>query len=190
MGRISSGEEVGNFGEENQDKKYGSGEEYQVVWNFIHQCLVLKQHTICSCTMTMLTDVKQAVMAVICADDNKPLTLVRKHDKSLAKLGDFSFPSPRNAKIWGTSDQESCIEDNLSKVKIISKIIQGPKSWLVYLNRAEAMRRMFQGPQTSPDKLSGSRIKVTSPENMKGDLTAARVAFLSELLGKSSKYFF
>ena len=28
----------GDFGEENQDLKNGGGEEYQVVWNFIHSC--------------------------------------------------------------------------------------------------------------------------------------------------------
>ena len=32
---ISWGKGEGNFGEENLDLKYGDGEEYQAVWNFI-----------------------------------------------------------------------------------------------------------------------------------------------------------
>ena len=38
----NNGDEDGNFEEENKDLKYGGGEEYQVVGNFIHPCLVRK----------------------------------------------------------------------------------------------------------------------------------------------------
>ena len=35
----------GNFGEENQDLKKGVvGEEYQVVWNFIHPCIICSRY--------------------------------------------------------------------------------------------------------------------------------------------------
>ena len=39
LGRISSEEGDGNFGEENQDLKKGDWEDYQVTRNFIHPCL-------------------------------------------------------------------------------------------------------------------------------------------------------
>ena len=39
LGRISSGEEEGNFGKENQDFKNEVREEYQLIGNFIHPLL-------------------------------------------------------------------------------------------------------------------------------------------------------
>ena len=136
--------------------------------------------------MSLKMEMQEEILSVLYNNTTKPkalpFNLIRKHDKTLAKQGDFSFPDPGNTKAWKSELDTENLQENFTNIKLISRVVKGPKFWIVFLNRTETIERLFQHSSSTSKVLAGSSYKVGCPDNVNGDLTSARAAFFAEIL--------
>jgi len=109
----------------------------------------------------------------------KRLNLVRKHDKNLSTLGEFSFPCLSNTKVWGE-------EKDINKVR---------NTALRSLSLEYALGKLFRAAK-DPDveccdattneivesKDASTNTDLINPDDL--DLTSARAVFVSDIIGR------
>jgi len=135
--------------------------------------------------MTLLSEFKRDIINCIDSDRLvKNTNLIRRHDKNLARAGDFSFPSWENSKVWGQLSDGSAVENRLKCVTslVIEKISVKKGTCLLYMDRAATLQKFFMREKVEEDDVV--RVEVNCLlDPSRDDLTAGRVKLLAGILG-------
>lgn len=119
--------------------------------------------------------------------ETKSLNLVRKHDKNLSEVGDFSFPSLSNSKVWGNLGDLNHVRTNLLKSPGIDRIEEQKDVCSVFLNQEYTLGKLFGSSGESEARRNEISPSDQTVDHGNLDLTAARAAFVSDILGRCTE---
>ena len=145
--------------------------------------------------MSLISDFQRELLNSIMGVECERLNLVRKHDKNLSTLGEFSFPCLSNTKVWGEEKDINKVRNTALKSLSLDRIEEQKEIYVVFLNREYALGKLF-GDAKDPDvkccdaptnAIVESNDASTNTDSVNIDdldLTSARAVFVSDIIGK------
>ena len=135
---------------------------------------------------SLILSLKRHLLDLICEQwTEETCRLIRKHDKKL-ELGDFSFPSLDNDKVWGKFQLKTkSLNDIQDASSLLRKVSQSGHTIVVNLDRKSLYQQYFQdGPRVfvkDSSKMSNVKNSDLSKPNS-SEMTSARANCISEVL--------
>ena len=141
--------------------------------------------------MSLISDFQRELLTSIVGSESARTNLVRKHDKNLSVLGEFSFPSLTNSRVWDRVGNLSSVQSSSFKSLRIDRIEEQKDICVVFLNREYALKKLFgvcrDSDFWSNNGLNDAELGI-DPVTL--DLTSARAVLVSQILGWSFIYFY
>ena len=145
--------------------------------------------------MSLISDFQRELLNSIMGVECKRLNLVRKHDKNLSTLGEFSFPCLSNTKVWGEEKDINKVRNTALRSLSLDRIEAQKEICVVFLNREYALGKLFRAAK-DPDveccdattneivesKDASTNTDLINPDDL--DLTSARAVFVSDIIGR------
>ena len=135
---------------------------------------------------SFIISLKRQLLDSICGQwAEETLKLIRKHDKRL-ELGDFSFPSLNNEKVWGKLGLKTkCLKQIQDSSAFFKKISESAQTVVVYLDRKAVYEQYFSNTARFFLNNSDRKLKVQNFDKINpnsSELTSARANCISEVL--------